>query len=391
MRIAHVTATFLPYYSGTGMVCYHNALGLARLGHDVTVITADHPRGSYSYPPEIAVHRLPVAFRLGNAPLLPKLLGLKDFDIVHLHHPFIFGDLLLWAALKARGIPLVLTHHNDLVGDGLRPLLFDSYAAISTRLLFSSASKLAAVSLDHAAHCRLAPLFRRRWDDVVEIPNGVDAELFRPDVDGQAVRRQQNIPAAATVVLFVGVLDRAHHFKGAGLLLKAFASLKRPDAVLMFVGDGELKPKFLAEAAALGIADQVRFAGNVPNAETPPYYAAADLVVLPTAPPESFGIVLIEAMACGKPVITSNLPGVRSVVSDGEDGLLIATGDIADLAAKLGQLLDDPQRRRVMGARGRAKVEAKYAWPAIIPRLAQLYEQALSEQAAPGRSYRRAT
>lgn len=391
MRIAHVTATFLPYYSGTGMVCYHNAVGLAQLGHDVTVITADYPRGAFISAPEITVRRLPVTLRIGNAPLLPELLRLKNFDIVHLHHPFIFGDLLLWAAIKARGIPLVLTHHNDLIGDGLRPLLFDSYSAVATRLLFGTAAKLAAVSLDHAAHCRLAPLFRRRWDDVVEIPNGVDAKLFRPDIDSQAVRQQHNIPADAAVVLFVGVLDRAHHFKGAGLLLKAFASLKRPNVVLMFVGDGDLKAKFVAEAATLGIADRVRFVGNVPNAETPPYYAAADLVVLPTAPPESFGIVLIEAMACGKPVITSNLPGVRSVVSDGEDGLLTATGDIADLAAKLGLLLDNPGRRHAMGARGRAKVEARYAWPTVIPRLAQLYEQVLSNQTTARHAHRRTT
>lgn len=388
MRIAHVTATFLPYYSGTGVVCYHNALGLARLGHDVTVITAAHPPGQFTYPEEITVRRLPVAFRIGNAPLLPRLVHeLQGFDIVHLHYPFIFGDLLLWSSLQVRGIPFVLTHHNDLIGDGLRPLLFDGYSAIAARLLFGSARKLAAVSLDHAAHCRLAPLFRKRWSDVVEIPNGVDAELFNPHIDGSALREQYSIPSDAPLILFVGVLDRAHHFKGAGLLLKAFAALKHVTAHLLFVGDGDLRSQFEVEAAALGIGSRTHFVGSVSNENTPPFYAASDLVVLPTAPPESFGMVLIEAMACGKPVITSDLPGVRSVVSNGEDGLLATTGDTADLRAKLADLIDDSERRHAMGARGRAKVEARYAWPAIIPRLADLYEQVVREAPVRRRSY----
>jgi glycosyltransferase involved in cell wall biosynthesis len=96
---------------------------------------------------------------------------------------------------------------------------------------------------------------------------------------------------------------------------------------------------------------------------------------------EAFGMVLIEAMACGKPVIASNLPGVRSVVNDGEDGLLVEPGNVADLAAKIRQLLDDPQRRQEMGKRGRAKVERKYAWDAIGAKLEQTYYEVLNRAA----------
>ena len=117
MRVAHVTATFPPHYTGTGMVCYYNALGLARLGHEVTVFTADYPPGDYTYPEEITVRRLLAMFRIGNAPLLPGLLGLKEFDIIHLHHPFIFGAELIWAVSKVRKIPYIITdHHQPFVG-----------------------------------------------------------------------------------------------------------------------------------------------------------------------------------------------------------------------------------------------------------------------------------
>jgi len=359
------------------MVCYYNALGLARLGHQVTVFTADHPPGDHAYPEEIAVRRLPPLFRIGNAPLLPGLLGLDDFDIVHLHHPFIFGAEMVWAVSKARGIPYIITHHNDLIGDGLRRYLFDMYSAIATPLVFGGARKFAVVSLDHAVSCRLTPLFRKRWADVVEVPNGVDTDLFRPGLDGAPVRQRYGISDDARVILFVGPLDRAHHFKGVGHLLRAFSRIQGQNLVLMLVGDGDLKGRFVTLADELGIRHRVRFVGAVPNGELPPYYAATDITVLPSFPPESFGVVLIEAMACGKPVVAHDIPGVRSVVTDGQDGLLVRPGDVDDLAEKIRMLLDDPQRRREMGERGRAKVEEKYAWPKIIPKLVSVYEEVL--------------
>jgi len=122
----------------------------------------------------------------------------------------------------------------------------------------------------------------------------------------------------------------------------------------------------------------VRFCGRVSDAELPAHYALSDLVVLPsTTMGEAFGVVLLEGMACGKPVVASNLPGVRTVVQDGEDGLLARAGDAEDLAAKLALLLEDPARCRAMGARGRAKVEARYAWPRIIEQLVGVYERVL--------------
>jgi len=381
MRIAHVTATFPPYYGGAGNVCYHNALELARLGHQVTVFTANYPPGDYTYPEEISVHRLQVLFRIGNAPLLPGLLRLEGFDVIHLHYPFIFGAEMIWAVSKVRKIPYIITHHNDLIGDGLRRYLFDAYSTISTRLLFHGARKFAVVSLDHAASCRLTPLFRKRWSDVVEVPNGVDPNLFRPGLNGTQVRQEHVISDDARVILFVGALDRAHYYRRVDLLISAIRSLREPYPHLLVVGDGDQLATYKNLVAELEINANVHFLGKVTHQDLPLVYATADLVVLPSQIQESFGLVLIEAMACGKPVIASNLPGVRSVVSDGEDGLLVKPGDVVDLAEKIQTLLDDPQLRREMGQRGRAKVEAKYAWPKVIDRLEAVYDLVLAEGA----------
>jgi glycosyltransferase involved in cell wall biosynthesis len=279
---------------------------------------------------------------------------------------------------RARGIPYVITYHNDLIGDGLRSALFDAYSAVSTRLVFGGAHKLAVVSLDHAAACRATPLFRRRWQDVVQIPNGVDTGMFQPGLDGTSVRRQHGIQDDEHVVLFVGALDRAHHFKGVPTLLRALSRLADPKTVLVLVGEGDLEDRLVQISAELGVSERTRFVGMKSHTELARYYAAADVVVLPSLPPESFGMVLIEAMACGKPVIASNLPGVRSVVLDGHDGLLADPGDVDDLSEKMRELLGNRRLREEMGKRGRSKVEQEYAWPKIIPRLVEVYESVLA-------------
>ena len=374
MRIAHVTATFPPYWGGTGNVAYYNARELARRGHEVHVFTtalSDLP------PTEVdegfTIHRLRPLLHIGNAPLLPGLLTIGGFDLIHLHHPFIFGAELIWLVSRWNQIPLVLTHHNDLIGDGMRRYLFDDYLFLSTRLIFSGVSKFIVVSKDYASHCRLTPLFKKRWEDVIEVSNGIDIEQFRPGVNGKQVRNQHNISDDDQVVLFVGALDRAHHFKGVGNLLKAFSLYQNRQAILMVVGDGDQKSQWIKLADELGLSETTRFVGSVPHDQLPPYYAASDIVVLPSSPPESFGMVLIEAMACAKPVVASNIPGVRSVVDDGIDGLLINPRDVNDITEKIQDLLNSPQKRDEMGLKGRKKVEEKYTISITTKNLENVY------------------
>jgi glycosyltransferase involved in cell wall biosynthesis len=180
------------------------------------------------------------------------------------------------------------------------------------------------------------------------------------------------------VILFVGALDRAHHFKGVPDLLQAFARVISPNTLLLIAGEGDLKERDQELAHELNLAGSTRFVGAIPHEQLPPFYAAADLVVLPSNPPESFGMVLIEAMACGRPVLAYDIPGVRSVVSDGQDGLLAKRGDVEDLAEKIDRLLDDPALCREMGRRGRARVEADYTWEQAGVRLERIYLEILA-------------
>jgi glycosyltransferase involved in cell wall biosynthesis len=382
MRIAHITATFPPYEGGAGRVCFQNAVGLVARGHEVHVYTGRSPNGEIAaaLPEGLHIHRLKPLLQIGNAPFLPGLLALKRVDVAHLHLPFIFGAELTWLASVLRGIPYVVTYHNDLIGDGARARLFDLYMRWAMPVVLRRARKIGAVTLDHALHSRAAAEFKRREGALVEIPNGVDSAHFTPDpAAGAAARMRLDIPADAPTALFVGALDRAHHYRRVDLLLEAVAGLGDLSAYLIVVGDGDLRATYEAQARALALTARTRFVGKVPHADLPAYYNAADVVVLPSQLQESFGMVLIEAMACGKPAIASALPGVRTIVRDGEDGLLVAPGADGALTAALRTLLTDPARRAEMGRAGRRKVEARFSWDSITTRLEALYADAIGK------------
>ncbi len=379
MRIAHLTATFPPYPGGAGNTAFRFAREQAAAGHEVEVFTAPAP-GEAPDPGAVVVHRIEPVFAIGNAPLIPSLARIEGFDVVHLHYPFIFGsELTLLGRLRGRRRRQALLVHykNRLVGKGARGLLFAAYEHTIAPALIRAADRVCVLSADHAAS---VPYLRRTGErdpeKLIEMPNGVDAELFKPG-DGGALRARLGIPATATVAAFVATLDRAHHFKRLDVAIDALARLGDPDLHLVVAGGGELLDGFRDRAAASGIGERVHFLGAVPHAELPGVLRGADLFLLTTEPPESFGIVLIEAMAAGLPAIATDYPGVRAVVDEGRTGLLVARGDPAAVAAALGELAAAPDRGREMGAAGRAKAIAEWSWPRLVERMDDAYGQAI--------------
>jgi glycosyltransferase involved in cell wall biosynthesis len=328
------------------------------------------------------MHRYSPVFQIGNAPLLPQFLGMEAFDIVHLHYPFIFGQEMIWMRNWLRRHPYVVTYHQDLLLSGLIDKGVRLHHQLVGKRVLLGAKYLIATTLDYAHASRLGELAPRMGERLVEVPNGVDGSRFNPNMLSPerlaALREQYGIEKDAFVFLFVGGLDRAHYFKGVEVFLNAFAQLvgsAETPVRLLIVGDGDLRETYQAQAAKLGIQDRVTFSGRIADSDLPSHYALGDALVLPsTTMGEAFGVVLLEAMAMGKPVIASNLPGVRTVVEDGVDGFLIKPSDVDDLAAKMTLLLADRAKASEMGRRGRAKVEARYDWSHIIPRLMDIYQ-----------------
>lgn len=378
MKVAHVSATFPPYLAGIGNVAFHNARCLADLGHDVTVYTArieDQPRTPWD---SFAVDWLRPVFKIGLAPFTPGLLKMPRYDLVHLHYPFIFGAEMVLLNARLRRQPFVLTYHNDLLAPGAKGALFRIYERVWATSVLRAARKIIVPSLEFArASPLLAPLVRNNSPRIVEVPNGVDTALFSPR-DPDRSRKRFGPTGVGPLLVFVGAMDSAHHPKGGvPILLEAMTRLASRDVRAILVGAGDRLAEYRNLAASLGLASRVRFTGRISDDELADVYAAATIVVQPSQLFETFGMAAAQGMACGRPVIVSNLPGVARMVREAGGGLLVPPGDPGALAAAIDSLLRDPGLRAKLGSEGRAGVVARYEWRTVGSQLLRTYHDAL--------------
>ena len=352
----------------------------AARGHRVEVFTAPAP-GEIPDPGGAEVHRVEPLFAIGNAPLIPSLRSVEGFDVVHLHYPFIFGsELTLLGRLRRRRREQALLVHykNRLVGHGVRGAMFAAYEHSVAPALVRAADRVCVLSADHANSVGyLRRTGRRDPRKLIEMPNGVDSDVFSPGADSSGLRERLGIPGDALVAAFVATLDLAHHFKRLDVAIDGLAALGDPDVHIVVAGGGELLEGFRGRARKAGVGERVHFLGAVPHGELPDVLRACDLFLLTTEPPESFGIVLIEAMAAGLPVVATDYPGVRAVV-DERTGLLVERGDPGAVAAALRRLAEaGAEGRARVGAAGRAKAEREWSWPRLVERMDDVYAAAI--------------
>ncbi|HKJ55536.1 MAG TPA: glycosyltransferase family 4 protein, partial [Nitriliruptoraceae bacterium] len=249
-----------------------------------------------------------------------------------------------------------------------------SDSAIAYRLARPVARRIATslsgrIAVSEAAATYHAAALGLRPADFQVVPNGVEVDRF-------ANARPLDSMRASTALLFVGRLEPR---KGLATLVSAFAMIKErhPDVRLFVVGEG---PQREAAQAGLpmGLRSDVVFLGRVDHDELPRLYRSADLYVSPALGGESFGIVLAEAMAAGATVVASDIPGYRSVVTDGVTGVLVAPDDPGALARELSALLDDPERARALARRGRRDV-ARLDWSVVAEQVRAVYVAALRD------------
>jgi glycosyltransferase involved in cell wall biosynthesis len=379
MKIAQIVCTFPPYRGGIGNSVYNISESLADSGHDVTVFT---PNYNYKIEEEFNLHegkfkveRLKPLFKYGNAAFIPQLLWkLKNFDIIHLHYPF-YGALqpvLLRKLLLGRKMRLILHYHMDSRAAGFRGAVFYLYNILVLPILVRAATIITCASLDYVKHSDLREYYLTKPKKFRQISFGVNLEQFVTYHDDLNKKRENKI------ILFVGALDKAHYFKGLENLLEALAIIikdqKLNATILKVVGRGNLLSYYQNCVLKLGLGKNVKFYEHVDDSKLVDFYNYSDCLVLPSINKgEAFGLVLLEAMACSRPVITSNLPGVRSVFKSGREGLLVKPNDINDLANKIKTILNDKKLAEKMGLAGRALVEKKYTWFKVSKRLEFIY------------------
>ncbi|MDD4994873.1 MAG: glycosyltransferase family 4 protein [Patescibacteria group bacterium] len=379
MRIAIITSTFPPYRGGMGNVAYAHARELARLGDEVTVFCPT-PRGAERLKFDFNVIYLKPVIRYGNAAWVPHLADMLDgFDVVHLHYPFFGGAeaALFWKKnkrTKEQKNKLVVTYHMDTVGRGAIGLFFRLYRRLFLRRILAAADKVFVSTLDYAQAGDLAKFVAQDPEKFVVSNLGVDEKFFSPGHRLETLAVKYNILASDFVLLFVGGLDRAHYFKGLDKLIEAVKTVKDKKIKLLVVGDGDRRPEFEQIVASAGLGERVFFAGGVDDRELPQYYNLADALTFPSVDKsEAYGLVALEAGACGKPVIASSLPGVRYVVQDGRTGALVAPKDVNGLAKAINDMAADPESVKEMGERARERIEAEFTWPVIVGKMRGQY------------------
>jgi phosphatidylinositol alpha-mannosyltransferase len=338
-------------------------------GFEVSVLApgdpdADHPEGVVTVGSAVPVPANGSVARLAFGPLVGTRVRRwlrTGFDLVHVHEPAApsLSLLTVWAA----EVPMVGTFHTSRVRT--RAL------AAGVALVRPALEKLnARIAVSSAARETLVELY---GGDPVVIPNGVWVDRFararsRPEWAGQGT------------VAFVGRLDEPR--KGFAVLAAALPGVvrARPGVRVLVVGTGD------AAAAVDGlpaeVAERVTFLGGVDDTTKAEALATADVLVAPNTYGESFGIVLVEAMAAGAAVVASDLPAFEAVLRDGRCGRLVPTGDGEGLAEAVVALLDDDAARASLRRRG-AEAARAYDWPAVSARVEQVYEAVLNADAGP--------
>ena len=364
MRILVVNYEFPPLGGGAGNVSAYIARHIASQGVQVAVLTS-HFKGlpRQQVIDGYKVHRVPVLRRhiykcsiyemfsfVANS-IIPGWRLARQFrpDLVHIHSGFPTGPLGYWLKMTL-GIPYIMTLHGGEVPGFLPDEVgtLQEILAPATRIVWSAASTVIAVS----EGLRDLSLLAIPAVDIQVIPNGVDCQYFFP----LPTCRERSGPLR---LLFVGRVVRQ---KGLSYLLDALATMKTQGAAdwrWKIVGDGPMRPHLEAQATQRGIAELVEFTGWLPFEQIPVEMRSADLFVLPSIV-EGMPLVLLQAMACGLPIIASNAPGLRTFIKHGKNGLLFPVEDHDALAKLIIELAGDRNLRVRLSHQAKASFEIEY-------------------------------
>lgn len=372
LKILQVNKFYAPITGGVERVVQQLAEGLRDKTH-MAVLACQKKgptvRETIGGVPVLRCHSFGVAFSM---PVSLSFLyqfrrEAKKTDVVHLHLPCPLTDLaLLLSGYRGK---VAVWWHSDIVRQKkllalLRPLL---------KRTLRRADAIVVATQGHIDGSDFLPAFREKCRIV---PFGVEPSIMQ-QADAYLARKKEGLPVPGNPPVSFLFVGRFVYYKGCDVLLRAFAKAALPDVALILVGDGPLKGELKALAKELGVERQVRFQSGLDDNALSREFAACDVLVLPSiAKIEAFGLVQIEAMAYGKPVINTNLPsGVPHAGIHGATGLTVAPGDADALAAAMKRLAENPEERREMGRAARKRVEERYTMERMLAGTLELYEE----------------
>lgn len=379
MKIVMLTPFFMPHTGGTEKYVRDVATELSHRGHTLRIVTTDLPKGKRPQRETLdgmEVIRLPAVdvFYLPVVRSLPFSL-FEGFDLIHSHGPAFHFTSRAIAYGKA---PHVVTFHCDTTVSGRYfgttvPGWFTAlFENLANRYIAGILPGVDAIITTTRSYAETSPVVSRfpynpipigihtkPWDDV--------RNAFTPEEGKRHSKR----------ILFVGRLAAN---KGVEILVEALAEIRRtiPDATLTIAGEGEEKARIISQIEKLGLTKAVEWLGTMSFKELVQLYSTSAVFVLPSINRlEAYGIVQLEAMACGTPVVASDIPGVNGVMDVGKTGLLFPKGDARALAKTLTDLLRNSSRIENMGRAARELIEKKYGWGTIVESILGVYQKAI--------------
>ena len=402
MRILHIFDDYgtpgekaLPGIGSVPSVVYYLAKYTAKKGHDVTILERGHDKND---PEEeyidgiryvrIRAEKLPAApYKLIKSPTglmrllsdnvrmalkINKFLKKENFDVIHVHFPFA-ACVLININRKIRE-KMVYTAH---IGEEKKRFGLDSKLSLlklfSPDLYLMKRVKKSVVLNENIKSLLVAKGLK---DEKLEaIPNGIDVNEFNVSKD-EIERVKEKYKLNGVTVMFAGTITPR---KGVDRLVKAAEMIlkDRKDVTFLLVGNLKLDEGFANRVVKYvkdkGLDRNIRFTGFVPYEDLKTLYSACDIFVLPSLE-EGHGIVLTEAMASGKPLISSNVGGIPMQIRDGWNGFLVEPGNERQLAEKIRHLIENEEERERMGKNSRKLAEEKFSWEKIADRYVEVYE-----------------
>jgi glycosyltransferase involved in cell wall biosynthesis len=376
MHVCMLTDYFLPHLlGGTERTVYEISRRLIKRGHKVTVITLDvHEHQRRSHNEGMDIHRLPAISmtRLVRAQLTVSLSAafetnriIKSLrpDILHAHNLY-FNLTAITPILKCRSrLPLVTTLHLPKMQYGSASLdtLIQIYLKSIGRAVIEYSDRLVAVSesvLNHAIKD-----LGVQASKITFIPNGVDLGLYSPS----------DQPPKYPVITYIGRLIQN---KGPQFLVQAVPIILKahPEAHINIVGEGPLRNKLMQDVVSQGLEGRVQFLGTV--VDVLPILRATTIFVRPSLT-EGMSLAVLEAMACGLPIVASNIEGNAELVEDGKTGYLVSPGNPGALAERINCMLADQRASIILGQNARAYAERLYDWERITDKTLTLYDSLL--------------
>lgn len=364
-------------HGGTEIAACNLAVNMAKK-HEVSIFTTSmNAKDSIDTLGDIKIYRYSnvVTYSSTNLTLGMFYKPLShELDIVHAHYNVPYSEYSALRYAKKKKVPFVITYHNDAQESGgsfIRNLVTKIYNKNVVKRALDGADTIIATSTAYIDESTLLGDYK---DKIEVIPNGINLKEFEILLSSAECRSKLDLPSDKKIILFFGNIVI---YKGPYILLKAISIIKNQfkDFIVVFAGRGPMQEELIKMAQKLGVEKNIRFTGYVDDELKPLYFKSADIFCLPSInTAEAFGIVNLEAMACGLPIVSTRLGGIPDVVEDGKNGLLAEPGDEKSLADALIYLMQNEDIAKKMGNYGKIKVQ-DYSWEKIAEKTERIYKE----------------